>query len=380
MGPITHLASLQTEEDVRDDTGKGDKDAETRLRVRVKLKDVAERAGVGIATVDRVLNERGSVSPEITRRVIEAARELRLPRSLPVPYRRGLRLDVILTRPDTPFFERLNQAFIRAAATLDRSVIVQRSFVDESDAQHVAERILATRCQALIVYGQENLAVIEAVASVTSAGVPVVTIVSDLPTSPRLAYVGINHHSAGRTAAYFMARMARSAGSVIAIGHSFRYRAHADRISGFREGLADYASDLAISDMLEGHDDQGLTERLLTDAFRRSANIVGIYNAGGANRAIERALNASGLAGKAVFIGHELTIHTARMLATGVMTVSIDQNPEEQARRAIDVLLQRFGYGEPLITPGEVPFTIYGPENLPKVDHASLSRGEAAPG
>jgi LacI family transcriptional regulator len=353
---------------VHDDTKRGAPEIAPRSRVRVKLKDVAERAGVGIATVDRVLNERGSVSPEITRRVIEAARELRLPRSLPVPYRRGLRLDVILTRPDTPFFERVNQAFIRAAATLDRSVIVQRSFVDESEAQHVAARILATRCQAVIVYGQENLAVVDAVAAVTSAGVPVVTIVSDLPTSPRLAYVGINHHSAGRTAAFFMARMARPAGSVIAVGHSFRYRAHADRISGFREGLADYAPGLAVADILEGHDDQGLTERLLTEALRRSADMVGVYNAGGANRAVERALSRAGLAGSAVFIGHELTVHTAGMLTSGTMTVTIDQNPEEQARRAIDVLLQRFGYGERLMTPGEVPFTIYGPENLPKPD------------
>ena len=65
-----------------DDTKKGEPEIAPRLRARVKLKDVAERAGVGIATVDRVLNERGSVSPEITRRVIEAARELRLPRDL----------------------------------------------------------------------------------------------------------------------------------------------------------------------------------------------------------------------------------------------------------------------------------------------------------
>ncbi len=34
---------------------------------RSKLGDVAALAGVGIATVDRVLNERGGVSPETAR-------------------------------------------------------------------------------------------------------------------------------------------------------------------------------------------------------------------------------------------------------------------------------------------------------------------------
>lgn len=96
-------------------------------QTKARLADVARRAGVGIATVDRVLNERGNVSPATARRVIEAARELSLPRILPVPYRRGLRLHVVMVRRDTPFFERLNAAFQRVAATLDRSVIVQEA-------------------------------------------------------------------------------------------------------------------------------------------------------------------------------------------------------------------------------------------------------------
>jgi LacI family transcriptional regulator len=215
-------------------------------RPRVTLRHVAERAGVGVATVDRVLHERGSVSPDVARRVIEAARVLRLPRSLPVPYRRGLRLDVMLTRPDTPFFARLNQAFLRAAATLDPSVIVQRSFIDDSDPRLLADAVRATRCQAVVVCGRESHAVIDAGASITAAGIPVVTVVSDLPSAPRLAYVGIDHHAAGRTAGLFMARMARRPGSVVAIGHSFSYRAHADRLAGFREALCEYAPQLSV--------------------------------------------------------------------------------------------------------------------------------------
>ena len=333
-------------------------------RLKAKLADVARLAGVGSATVDRVLNERGNVAPETARKVIDAARQLKLPRSLPVPYRRGLRLDVILTRPETPFFERLNRAFIRVAATLDHSVIVQRSFVDESKPRQVAERILATNGHAIVIYGQEDPAVIEAAATVTAGGIPVVAIVSDLPTAPRLAYVGINHYSAGRTAAFFMARLAARAGPVLALCHSLQYRAHADRISGFRDGLTDHNSDLALGDILQGRDEQVLSERLVAEALRRSPGTVGIYNAGGANRAVERALSARGLAGKAVFIGHELNLHSARMLADGVMTLAIDQNPEEQARRAIELLLRRFGYHDAAGEPNEVPFTIYSPENL----------------
>ena len=134
-------------------------------------------------------------------------------RSLPVAYRRGLRLEVIMARSDLPLFQRLNRAFVDAASTLDRSVIVQRSFIDEAKPLLAAERILASQSDAVILYGQELPSVIDAVTSITVRGKPVVTLCSDLPTSPRLAYVGIDHYSAGRTAAYFMTRMARRPGT-----------------------------------------------------------------------------------------------------------------------------------------------------------------------
>ncbi len=43
---------------------------------RPTIRDVAEQAGVGIATVDRVLNRRAPVSESATRQVLEAARAI----------------------------------------------------------------------------------------------------------------------------------------------------------------------------------------------------------------------------------------------------------------------------------------------------------------
>lgn len=50
---------------------------------RVTISDVAKRAGVGTASVDRVINDRGNVSEEVSRRVLQAAKELGLRRLLP---------------------------------------------------------------------------------------------------------------------------------------------------------------------------------------------------------------------------------------------------------------------------------------------------------
>ncbi|MND08542.1 hypothetical protein D3C83_312320 [compost metagenome] len=53
------------------------------------------------------------------------------------------------------------------------------------------------------------------------------------------------------------------------------------------------------------------------------------------------------------------------MLSAGIMTLAIDQNPEQQARKAIDLLLRRFGYSTGPAEPSDVPYTIFSPENIP---------------
>lgn len=43
------------------------------------------------------------------------------------------------------------------------------------------------------------------------------------------------------------------------------------------------------------------------------------------------------------FVGHELTERSAAALREGVMDVVLDQAPEAQARRAIDLVLKKLG-------------------------------------
>jgi LacI family transcriptional regulator len=88
---------------------------------KVRLVDIASEAKVGIATVERVLNSRGSVTPQTVEKVVLADRKLGYDRGLPERYRGIIRIEVIMVRPDTPFFARLNLAFTRISATLDSS-------------------------------------------------------------------------------------------------------------------------------------------------------------------------------------------------------------------------------------------------------------------
>lgn len=331
--------------------------------MKVKLNEVADLAGVGLATVDRVLNERGGVAPATAKKVVDAARQLGWARLLPSIYRTGLRFEVFLGRRDVPLFAKLNNSFERLIPSMDRGVVIQRTFVDHTRPDRVAKAIVKTRGNAIVVYGQEDDAIIDAIATVTSGGVPVVTMISDVPTSPRLAYVGIDHYSAGRASAFLMSRMAADRGVFVALCHSFEYRAHSERISGFRDGVAEYCPAGRTVELIEGRDDQLLTKMLLAQTFQRHSDVAGIYDAGALNIAIEQTLRERNDPG-IVFIGHDLVGDTARMLEGGVMTVAIDESPDVQAEKAINILLHRFGLiGKPLVS-GMVPFQIHVRDSL----------------
>lgn len=74
-------------------------------------RDIAALAGVGTATVERVLNGRGGVRPDLVEKVVVAARTLNYPRTLPDTHRGLLRIDVLMVRPETTFYRRLSKAF-----------------------------------------------------------------------------------------------------------------------------------------------------------------------------------------------------------------------------------------------------------------------------
>ncbi|MGC8468482.1 MAG: LacI family DNA-binding transcriptional regulator [Acetobacteraceae bacterium] len=327
--------------------------------------DIARRAGVGVATVERVLNARGGVRPAMVEKVIAAARALDHPRRLPEAYRGLIRIEVLLVRPETHFFARLSRAFERLAATLDRTVVVHRTFLDEHDPGAIAARICAPglRRAGLILAAPDHPRVRAAVDEAGVAGLPVVQIVNRITAAAD--YVGIDNYAAGRTAALLLAGMARRAGRVVALCHSPIYQGHRDRIRGFSDYLAQHPrTDLAYAHVFFGRDERTLSADLLARAFALWPDLVGFYNAGGANGALCTWLRREPRGRALFFVGHELTEASAAALREGVMDFVLDQAPEAQAQRAIELMLARLGLLAPPAENRPIRFITFSAENL----------------
>ncbi len=339
---------------------------------RATLEDVARTAGVSIATVDRVINRREGVRAKTIARVETAVAKLGYradPAATRLARNQSFRFLFILPTGANSFMTLLAEQVARTADWLAS----QRAFVDVRHVDVFDADVLAGALET-VSRGYHGVATIAldhprvraAIDDLADRNIPVVTLVSDAPTSRRLHYVGIDNPAAGRTAASLMGRFLKGRKGLIGIvAGSLALRDHAERQFGFHQVLASEYRDLIMLPAIEGRDDNERTRLVTAEMLARQPDLIGIYNVGAGNRGIATALEEAGRSGNIVWIAHELTVHTRRFLLHGVIDAIISQNPGHEARSAGRVLLAQC-WGDPIMADQErIGIDIFLRDNLP---------------
>jgi len=205
-----------------------------------------------------------------------------------------------------------------------------------------------------------------AINDLVDGGVKVVTLVSDVPSSRRHYYVGIDNIAAGRTAGALVGRLTGAgAGKVAVVAGSTALRDHAERIFGFNQVMVSEFPHLEMLPVVEGRDEDERSEHLMMRLLGAHADIVGLYNVGAGTPGVAKALIEAGRNKQVVFVGHDVTVMTRKLLLQGVMDAVISQNPGHEARAAVRVLLA-LARGEPILSEQEkIRIDIVMRDNLP---------------
>lgn len=309
---------------------------------RTTVHDVAKKAGVSLATVDRVLNNRPGVRPQTAQKVETAIAELGFFRDLSASLlarARDLRLKVLLPSGANEFMANLAQMVgQRAPMVAAERMRLELSHFPPLDASALARELDALdprSCDCAVLVGIEDERVVTAVNSAARRGIGMVTLVSDLPGSARHHFVGIDNFAAGRTAGSLLGRFSPNGGKLGVIMGSHELRDHRERLDGFLQLLREEFPAVEVLPALEGHEEPGETGRHAANLIAEHADLVGLYNLGAGNAGLIEAVGLSGRAGRLRVIAHELTASTREGLKTGLVDVVLDQNPDGEITAAI---------------------------------------------
>jgi LacI family transcriptional regulator len=337
------------------------------------LKDIAREAGVSLATVDRVLHERPGVRPGTIKRVkdtIERHEFRPLAAAADLARGRTRRFAVVMTVGSNLFMQQIlshlsddMKGWLSA-----RRIVVEAIMTDVFNPDVLARTLdsLHGQFDGLAVVALDHPSVRAAIDDLIDSGTPVVTLVSDVPSSRRQHYVGIENIAAGRTAGTLMGRLIGPRnGKVAIVAGSQGLRDHAERIFGFNQVLSSDFPQLEIMLPVEGRDDDSLSENLTARLLSAHPDMVGLYNVGAGTQGVAKAVTDSGRENETVFIGHDLTNFTRRLLLRGVMDALIVQDSGHEARSVVRVLLALVRQEPILVEQEKIRIDIIMRDNMP---------------
>jgi LacI family transcriptional regulator len=322
--------------------------------------------------VDRVLHNRAGVRPDKVRRVKQAIeRNAFHPHVAAAELARGRARRFVFVMPFGPnlFMQQILSYLAEMSAWLSaRRLTVRTVTTDVFDPAVLASTLesLAGDFDGVAVVALDHPGVRAAINDLVDGGTKVVTLVSDVPSSRRHHYVGIDNIAAGRTAGALVGRLAGSRqGKVAIVAGSQALRDHAERIFGFNQVMVSEFSHLDVLPVVEGRDEDERSEHLMVKLLSDHPGIVGLYNVGAGTPGVAKALVDLGRGKQVVFVGHDVTVVTRKLLLQGVMHAVISQNPGHEARAAVRVLLA-LARGEPILSEQEkVRIDIVMRDNLP---------------
>ncbi|WP_279102178.1 LacI family DNA-binding transcriptional regulator [Gordonia bronchialis] len=335
---------------------------------RYPVREIARQAGVSDATVDRVLHGRPGVREVTIRQVEQAIADLDRQRTQLRLSGRQFLVDLVMDTPRQ--FSRLVTEALEAELPALRPAVMRARYhirerwdvaemVDELDA------IGRRGSHGVVLKAPDVPEIEEAIRRLTAQRIPVITLVTDVVRSTRIAYVGMDNRAVGATAAYLMARWMRHvAGDVLVITSGTTFEGEGLRELGFREALRveDPGRTVVAVSNSDGLD--VTCRRLVATALAKHPGITAVYSIGGGNRGIVDAFAAAGATCE-VFVAHDLDEANRTLLLSGHLSAVLHHDLRSDMRAMARVVMSFHG-AIPEFRPRRSAIGVITPHNMPE--------------
>ncbi len=319
------------------------------------IKEIAELAGVSRGTVDRVLNNRGSVNAKTAEKILEIAKAVdyrpnRAGLALAAQKRR-LKLGIILFGNSNPFFDEVMKGVRyqeEKLASYNCSLLIKQISYDAKEQLLAIDELLKQDVHGIVLAPYNSTEIIDKINALYDAGIPVVTTNTDVPNSKRIAYVGSNDFLSGETAGGLMGLMTHGAIHVGIILGSEKILCHTDRASGFCSCIEKKYSHIHVVASIQNQDDEVESFHVTQELLQAHPEINALYFAAGGVYGGCKAVLAENRQDNMTIITHDKVDTTRTFVKDGIISATICQQPFIQGSKSLDIL---FNY----LTAGELP-------------------------
>lgn len=313
----------------------------------VTIKDIAKAANVSRGTVDRALNDRGGVNPDVAARIKSIAADMGYKpntiakalatRSNPV------RLGVILNSIGNPFWDKvidgINSAYDNLSDFGISMEIRKMRGYDQERQLHELEHLKEKGIDGLVITPISTPKVRDALNELIRSGVQVVCCNLDIDDVAYQAYVGCDYFCSGQTAGAIIGMTTHGDSNLGIITSSHGLYFHEMRVKGCTSVLENYPN-IHITDYAEAEDDEEVSYNEVKKMLLKNEKIDTLYFVTGGTTGGLRAIHDLHMENRLRVFTFDQIPAVIENLKSGLVIATIDQQPFVQGATSVRMLFE----------------------------------------
>ena len=338
------------------------------------VKEIAKLAGVSIGTVDRVLHNRGRVSPETAEKISDIIKKYHFtpnPIARRLKRNRAYRFCALVPRrdQDSGYWEQVIMGILEGAREMIplgiETEIVEFDHYDSAAFRKAVRETLKKEPDGVIfapIFPEEARPFTK---NLQRKKIPYVFFDADLPGANPICTIGQDSFKGGYLAGKLLHLfIGKITGSVAVL-----YAPKSYHISRRKDGFLRYAKEQGFMTIVRNYvrkDRMVLSDSEIAGFLKKHRNLQGIFVSYADVHQIAEAAKDRRKKGNFYIVGYDLVPANHRLLKEGKIDAIISQRPQEQSRQAL-LSLYRHIVLESTVNPGiEMPLDIYIKDNVPE--------------
>lgn len=324
---------------------------ENGKEISVGVREIARRANVSIATVDRVIHNRTGVSEKTRTRIQKIIKDLNYQPNLlasRLASRKIFQFATLIPRvsEETDFWEAPLKGIKKAEGEISQyGVSINKYFFDLNDRASftkTSELILQGKVDGIILAPSFIEESVHLAQICKEHNIPYVFINSDIPNLDSLCYIGPHLVKSGYMAAHLLSYGVADGGKILVVNISKEIDNHHHLLrkeEGFRTFFKDHDKPHVIVKTDIRKTSYPDVEQKLTDIFESHPDIRAVFATNSRVSSVARFLEQTGRK-ELLLIGYDFLKDNIDYLKQGIIDFLICQKPEEQAYRGVMALYQ----------------------------------------